>query len=210
MIPISVPGPPEGAGSPVLKGGPRAPKHSVAFLTPVLDTMVRIRKRRKSGVFVITAPHSGAGTSYVVNLLAMELTNEFGNCVMVSSSTSADGSPVAKNPAYVEQAPNVWVPVRDQDVDKLPENELDRVVVGMKPETFDFVLLDAPPLASGRRALRLGQAAEGAFLVVDAGRTKREEIEQAQRYFASSATRLLGVILNRRTYAIPEAIYKIL
>lgn len=180
-------------------------KRNLAFLTPALETMVRLRKRRKSGIFVITSAHPGAGTTHVVNLLAMELTREFGNCVMVSSTV-----PEGNNPAYAEQSPNLWVPVRDKDFDMLPAHELSSVVLGMKQEAFDFVLIDAPALNTGRRALRLGQKADGAFLVVDAGVTKKEQIEQAQRFFAASATRLQGVILNRRTYAIPESIYKIL
>ena len=187
-----------------------------AFLTPALETMVCIRRRRKHGVFVITAPESGAGTSYVVSLLANELTREFGNCVMVSSATgnpTASASGVAAGTgsiAFREQAPNVWVPVRDRDFDSLSEREQNEVVVGMNPEAFDFVLVDSPALSTGQRPMRLGQSVDGVFLVVEAGKTKREQIEQAQRYFAVSGARLLGVILNRRTYAIPEAIYKIL
>jgi hypothetical protein len=183
----------------------RSGKKNVAFLTPALETMVRLRKRRNSGNFLITAPHPGAGTSYVISLLATELTREFGHCVMISSA-----SPGGSGTAYAEQSHNLWVPVSEDDFDLLPEHELSSVVVGMKREAFDFVLIDAPALSTGRRALRLGQGADGAFLVVEAGITKREQIEQAQRYFAASATRLHGVILNRRTYAIPDPIFKVL
>lgn len=201
MIPMPI------TGAPAKRTGA---KRNVAFLAPALETMVRLRKRRKSGIFVVAAPHPGAGTTYVVNLLAMELTREFGNCVMVSSPSVSANSPLFGSAAYTQQAPNLWVPVRDKDFDVLPEHELSGVVLGMERECFDFVLIDAPALSTGRRALRLGQKADGAFLVVEAGTTKKEQIEQAERYFASSATRLQGVILNRRTYAIPESIFKVL
>ncbi len=186
-----------------------------AFLTPALETMVRIRRRRKHGVFVIVAAEAGAGTSYVVSLLANELTREFGNCVMVSSPSGSSAANLSgvmpgNSLAFREQAPNVWVPVKDRDFDSLSESEQNEVVVGMNPEAFDFVLVDSPALSTGQRPMRLGQAVDGVFLVVEAGKTKREQIEQAQRHFAASGARLLGAILNRRTYAIPEAIYKIL
>lgn len=193
----------------------KGPQQRPAFLTPALEVMVRIRRRRKRGIFALAAAEAGAGTSCVVNLLANELTREFGNCVMVSSSAGAasvvDRSAAAvKNLAFREQAPNVWVPVRDHDFDQLSESEQNEVVVGMNPESFDFVLIDAPAISTGQRGMRLGQSLDGVFLVVEAGKTKREQIEHAQRHFAASGARLLGVILNRRTYPIPEALYKIL
>jgi hypothetical protein len=188
----------------------RSPSPRPAFLTPALETMVRIRRRRKHGVFLIVAAETGAGTSYVVSLLANELTREFGNCVMVSSPSGSTTASIANvagggSLAFREQAPNVWVPVRERDFDNLSESEQNEVVVGMNPEAFDFVLVDSPALSTGQRPVRLGQPVDGVFLVVEAGKTKCEQIEQAQRHFAASGARLLGVILNRRTYEIGRA-----
>ena len=145
-----------------------------------------------------------------VDRLAVDLGSVADGNAIGSAVASMSGAMPGNSLAFREQASNVWVPVKDRDFDSLSESEQNEVVVGMNPEAFDFVLVDSPALSTGQRPMRLGQAVDGVFLVVEAGKTKREQIEQAQRHFAASGTRLLGVILNRRTYAIPEAIYKIL
>ena len=72
------------------------------------------------------------------------------------------------------------------------------------------MLVDTPALTAGSQALRLNETADGMFLVVEAGKSKVERIEQAQELLRSNSDRLKGIILNRRTYAIPRLIYKLL
>ena len=181
------------------------------FLWPALETMVRIRRQRRSGVFLFAAPHARAGTSHVVGLLANELTQEFGQCVMIASSASLRNPSTNNAPrGCLERSPNVWVPIAESELDSMPKGQLTRVGLGFSPESFDFILVDCPSLNSGRRSMRLGVAADGAFLIVEAGRTKLDEIENARRFFQAGSVHLEGVILNRRTYAIPKAVYSIL
>jgi len=196
---------------PIKKTPPVPPPSRAAFLWPVLETMVRIRRQRGSGVFMFSAPHRGAGTTYVVSLLAAELTREFGQRVMVADSISLKTAQLSQGTrSYIERAPNVWVPLGDGDLDRMPESEWNKVGVGLAPENFDFVLVDCPSLQEGRQGLRLGLEADGAFLVVEAGKTRTHQIENAQRCFQATSIPLEGIILNRRTYAIPKCVYNIL
>ena len=190
---------------------PKPPADSPPFLWPALETMVRLRRIRGSGVFLFVAPHTGAGTTHVVNLLADELTREFGQCVLVASSKDVKNHKVNEGPrGCVERGPDVWVPVADAEIDAMTSEQLANVGIGFSAESFDFILVDCPSLDNGRRGMRLGVAADGAFLVAEAGKTTLHEIENAQRLFKVSSVRLEGVILNRRTYAIPKSLYKIL
>ena len=71
-------------------------------------------------------------------------------------------------------------------------------------------MLFRSPLNESGDALRLSQEADGVFLVVDAGKTRRDQIQYAQKLFAQTGRSLQGLILNRRTYPIPEFLYKLL
>jgi Mrp family chromosome partitioning ATPase len=49
---------------------------------------------------------------------------------------------------------------------------------------------------------------DAALLVVESDQANREVVRQAGLRLAESGVRLLGVILNKRTYPIPEKLYR--
>jgi capsular exopolysaccharide synthesis family protein len=73
---------------------------------------------------------------------------------------------------------------------------------------FEFVLIDAPPTSLYADAALLGQRADGVVLVVEAHATRRETALQARRQLERAGVRLLGAVLNKRTFAVPESIYR--
>lgn len=73
---------------------------------------------------------------------------------------------------------------------------------------FDHVLIDAPPLGLYADAILLGQLTDGVILVVGANSTRRETARKAKESLEAAQVRLLGAVLNRRTFAIPEALYR--
>jgi protein-tyrosine kinase len=75
-------------------------------------------------------------------------------------------------------------------------------------EEFDYVLIDAPAVGSNADAVMLGQMVDGVILVVEANCTRRETARMAKETFENAKVRLLGAILNNRTFPIPEALYR--
>lgn len=73
---------------------------------------------------------------------------------------------------------------------------------------FDYAILDVPPIVSHPDALSLAQHIDGVVLVVLAGITNREIIQKAKAKLQEAGLPVLGVILNRRTYYIPNFIYR--
>ena len=73
---------------------------------------------------------------------------------------------------------------------------------------FDHVLIDASSVSSSSDAILLGQMAEGVILVIEANSTRRETARTAKGAFEGAKVRLLGAILNNRTFPIPEALYR--
>jgi Mrp family chromosome partitioning ATPase len=80
--------------------------------------------------------------------------------------------------------------------------------LGELREEFDFVLIDAPPLSRYSDALVLGQRCEGVVLVLEAESTRRGSASVAVADLRAASVSILAAVLNKRTYAIPEKLYK--
>jgi Mrp family chromosome partitioning ATPase len=72
---------------------------------------------------------------------------------------------------------------------------------------FEYVLIDAPPLCLGSDGVVLGRAAEGLVLVLKANSSRREVTRKAVQDLQNAGVRILGAVLNQRTFPIPPAIY---
>jgi Mrp family chromosome partitioning ATPase len=72
---------------------------------------------------------------------------------------------------------------------------------------FDFVLIDAPPLTRYADAIAIGQLAEGLVLVLEANSTRRESALEVTNTLRSAQIQVLGAVLNKRTFPIPESLY---
>lgn len=72
---------------------------------------------------------------------------------------------------------------------------------------FKFVLVDAPPLTQYADAIGLGKISDGVVLVIEAESTRREAALAAVENLRSSSIPILGAVLNKRTFPIPEKIY---
>jgi Mrp family chromosome partitioning ATPase len=88
----------------------------------------------------------------------------------------------------------------------MSSNRLAARIMELRQE-FRYVLMDSPPVNVYSDAVPLGQAADGVILVISANSTRREEACKAKVCLESAGAPLLGVVLNNRTYPIPQVIY---
>jgi len=72
---------------------------------------------------------------------------------------------------------------------------------------FDYVLIDSPAVSVGSDATILARASEGAVLVLKANSSRRETARKAVHDLQQAGIRVLGAILNQRTFPIPQSIY---
>ena len=72
---------------------------------------------------------------------------------------------------------------------------------------FDFVLVCAPPLHEAPGIASLGQRVDGTVLIVEAHDVKRDVALRAKQEWERANARLLGAVLNNRTFPIPPALY---
>lgn len=74
-------------------------------------------------------------------------------------------------------------------------------------DKFDYVIFDTPPLASRSDALAVAGRVDGLALIVEANATHRETARKALQDVRAANVRMLGVILNKRTYPMPTSLY---
>lgn len=108
------------------------------------------------------------------------------------------------------QGENLWLMTAGAPADDphllLKSARLQTRVAELRAE-FDYVLIDLPPVNLFADAVTLGQLTDGVILVLGANSTRREAARKAKETIEASGLKLLGAVLNKRTFPIPQAIY---
>lgn len=73
---------------------------------------------------------------------------------------------------------------------------------------FSFLLIDAPPLNAYGDAFVIGRLVDGVVLVLEANSTRREVALRIAEKLRAANIRVLGAVLNKRTFPIPSVLYK--
>lgn len=72
---------------------------------------------------------------------------------------------------------------------------------------FDNVLMDSPPVNLYADACGLGKLADGVILVLESNATRREAARKAKETLEGAHVKLLGAVLNKRRFPVPDSIY---
>jgi Mrp family chromosome partitioning ATPase len=78
------------------------------------------------------------------------------------------------------------------------------------PPEFAYVVINAPPVGLNSDVAMLGQWTDGVVLVLEANSTRRVAARKAKQALEAANVRVLGTVLNNRTFPIPEKIYRML
>jgi Mrp family chromosome partitioning ATPase len=80
--------------------------------------------------------------------------------------------------------------------------------IGELRSSFEYLVIDAPPLGAYADGLVLSRLADGVVLVLEANETRREAALRITDSLRKSNVPVLGAVLNNRTFPIPAALYK--
>ncbi|HBZ57124.1 MAG TPA: hypothetical protein DEO88_17095 [Syntrophobacteraceae bacterium] len=75
-------------------------------------------------------------------------------------------------------------------------------------QRFAFVLVDSPPLSSSPDGLAIAPRVSGVVLVAEAEKTRWKIAENVKERILRVGGNLLGVVLNKRRYYIPDVVYR--
>jgi Mrp family chromosome partitioning ATPase len=183
----------------------------------LLYTILQQPPEREHGglVIALTSANSGEGVTHTVRTLAGEL-SEFSHGAVarvdlerlkrqslspaeVRSYATRRVSELPERAPYAQQAgkENQWHGSRSYRLECIEQ---------LRKE-FQHVLIDCPALRGSGDVLSLASLVDGVILVVEADRTRKEQILHAERSITGAGGSLLGYILNKRRYLIPDWIY---
>jgi Mrp family chromosome partitioning ATPase len=72
---------------------------------------------------------------------------------------------------------------------------------------FDYVLIDAPSVSTCNDGVAMSCGADGVVIVLKANSSRREPARKAIKELQHAGARVLGAVLNQRTFPIPQSIY---
>jgi hypothetical protein len=177
------------------------------------------RKRpdgNKRGLAVaFVSPHRSAGVSEVVKTLAKGLSRDREQLAISVSCRSliqrvhgadglvdpnSDGERRGQEAAGSDNEENNW---------HAAEAAL-TCAIGRLRARYLYVLIDCAPINETQDAVRVASLVDGIVLVVEANRTKKDQILYAERSIESAKGRVLGHVLNKRTYPIPAWFHRVM
>jgi hypothetical protein len=73
---------------------------------------------------------------------------------------------------------------------------------------FAHTIIDCPALEEAGDLLSVAPFVDGVIVVVEANRTRREQPYQAEQGIVAAGGKLMGYILNKRAYEVPQWLYR--
>jgi capsular exopolysaccharide synthesis family protein len=185
----------------------------------------------KSRVVVVSGMESGNGCSWICARMAEVLASQTSGTVCVVDANlrrpSLHGEFGVPNHFGLTDAlqvsdpirrfvtslsrPNLWLLSAGAEIEGMETmlgSERMRALLPELQREFDYVLMDAPPIEAGDDSLMLGRSADGIVLVLRANASRRERARKAVRDLENANVRVLGAVLNHRTFPVPESIYR--
>lgn len=163
-------------------------------------------------VVALTSAHPKAGVSHITNALASTLDQGGDRFTMLLNgrymSTANDDSDESEERA--EGRANLWQRHRADGSFDNWHGMHTRLAVYLEKlrHEYRYILIDCPSLREAEHAVILAPLVDGIVLVVEANRTQKEQFLYAERTIENAGGRILGHVLNKRTYMIPDWLHR--
>ena len=160
-------------------------------------------------MIAVTSSLPGEGVTYLISHLAERLgAQAVGGVLVVDLSKLSSGSPLIPQIAGPggERRPLSEAAFRSQDWAGSWQFRRDQIAKWRA--SFEYVLLDCPSTGAGSEATGFAQHVDGIILVVEANRTKSQQVKLTEHQLQMAGGNILGYVLNKRRYLVPEWIYR--
>lgn len=162
------------------------------------------REHNRGLVVLVTSMHPRAGVTQITRAMA-EALDEQGNQFAIL--LNARGTGMNKIMVSAEES---WQPAAaDPHCDSWQslQNHLASYFDQLRQE-YRYVLIDCPSLKDSQDAVMLSPLVDGVVLIVEADHTQKNQLLYAERIIEAAHGRLLGHILNRRSYVVPDWLHR--
>jgi Mrp family chromosome partitioning ATPase len=165
-------------------------------------------------VVAITSTHPKAGVSHITNALASALDQGGDQFTMLLNgrymSTGDDASGDSGRRSGRRASTNLWQRHKpDGSFDNWHDMH-SRLAIYLEKlrREYRYILIDCPSLREAEHAVILAPLVDGVVLVVEANRTQKDQFLYAERTIENAGGRILGHVLNKRSYVIPEWLHR--
>jgi protein-tyrosine kinase len=86
----------------------------------------------------------------------------------------------------------------------------EQAIVRSLASSFDIMIAELPPISISTLGPSLARGLDGVLLVVEAERTRTHAIRAARKSIELYGGTVIGAVLNKRRYHIPQAVYRFL
>lgn len=180
----------------------------------------------KSLVVAFTASQPKEGVSFVTESFAVELAKRTQKRVLIADAADLQEMDIflysrVSECCYRTNLPNLYVLSGEEEIAAEAENRhgqqlqlrtsnYERALSNLQTLRygFDFILIDCSALSVSENAALIAPAADGVVLVVEADRTRRQQVQNALQTLETANGNLLGCVLNKRAYPIPDWVYR--
>ena len=206
-----------------LLGGVEMSEDAVRETTALRLNLENALADRVTRSVMFLCAQAGEGTSTVALQFAQSLAQADARVLFVDAHAArpvcyADDSqrygvldPHVASPALAGvMTPNLAaIPVTEEAVRAgIVSAAMSRSIIDAAVGTFDWVVLDGPPVVESPEAASLAAQVDGVVMVLHAGRIKRPVVTRAVEVLRKNGGHVLGTVLNRRVHEIPGFIYR--
>lgn len=195
-----------------------------------LDTLL---SEQPSKILQFIGSREGEGTSTVVREFARVAATRIGKSVLV---LDADRHQNPRHPFFTPQSQYGWIEALekgrsvDDAVYRVADSKLfvspSRNSSSATPQIFDsariedlwaslrgkfeLVLIDSAPLSISPDGLAIASRVDGVIIVTEAERTRWRSVKSVEESIRKVDGKILGMVLNRRRYYVPDFVYRLL
>jgi len=178
-------------------------------------------------VVAFTSTNPGEGVSYVVRVLAGQLAKQTGRpTLIVEAESLGQLSPAELLKLSTRCVPtniaNLWVLPKSQSSNGngnghkpldpaeacRPDASRGVEVLRTLRTVFAHTLIDCPSIGASHEATVWAPNVDGVVLVVEADRTKRDQILRVRQTIEMAQGELMAMVLNKRRHVVPDWLYR--
>lgn len=147
----------------------------------------------------VTMAQSGRRTILVDCDLRRPKLHELFNLSISPGLTNLVLGEVSEPPLQPTPVEDLWLlssgPTPPNPADLLGTSKLDQLIEALMKKA-DMILFDVPPVMAAADATILGAKTDGVLLIIQAGKTRRDQSERARELLERAKVRLVGVALT--------------
>ena len=196
-----------------------------SYLQIILNGIPSSNKASGKGTVVaLTSAMPQEGVSYVTQSFAVELARRTGKRTLIADADNLQKVDMFHHNRVAKfcpptDVPNLHVLSPDDEIEEAEsiqylqirnrKSELEQGLENLQTLrfVFDYVFLDCSALKTSDTAALFAPSVDGVVVVVEAERTRKEQVRNALNAIETANGNLLGCVLNKRRYSIPQWIY---